>query len=129
MKYADKEFYENEYGGDLIPSAELDAMLTKSSHAIDRATYYRIGELDRFPPFTQRQVKLATCAEADAIKTIREETGVLAEIGSYSIGDVTVSAKSGADAAKASDGLTGHYQLSEEALGFLLPTGLLNRRI
>lgn len=124
--YANIDFYTTEYGGPEIPSDSLDRLLPKASWAIDRATQYKIQTLERMPQFTQRQVRLAACAEAAHLYSLEGDRGVLTELGGYSIGDVSVSIST---EPKASDSLTEHYQLSDEAVGFLMPTGLLNRRL
>lgn len=129
MAYADLAFYTDEFQGEAIDDTELTVLLERASRAIDRATYYRIGQVawDEWPAFTQKQIKLACCAEAAALFDLEQGEGVLEIVGSYSIGDVSVSAKAEPDDPTRT--LAEHYALSTEALGLLMPTGLLDRRV
>ncbi len=127
MAYCDAEYYKDTYGGQAIPDddLELEKALADASRAIDNATMYRIGELDDWPAFTQAQVKLATCAQADHAYKYGELESVSSAIGGYSIGDVSVAGK--ADSGKSA--LEQHYKVCEGAISLLMPTGLLDRRL
>lgn len=129
MSYTTEQFYTEEYRGEAIPGELVDTFLRRASRAIDRAVMYRIIDIDYWPFFARRQIQLAVCSEADNIFHRDTDEGVMDVIGvgSYSVGDVSVSMKQSDD--KASDSLTGHYGLSEETIGFLMPTGLLDRRV
>lgn len=126
MAYADKTFYEEVYGGTAIPAAEVAAALNTATHLIDQATRYRIRELGGWPEFTQRQIKMANCAEADHQYQFGDAEDMLSMTGSYTIGDVSVS-KGGPRMGKSA--VAEHYGLSKRAVLFLLPTGLLDRRL
>ncbi len=123
--YCDSGFYLDDYQGSVIPGAEVDTYLLHASRKIDQATSYRIGTFDEWPDFTQRQVKLAVCAQAEHDYQYGEIEGVTAALGGYSIGDVSVSMRSGGSG----NALSSHYKLNEIALAFLMPTGLLDRRL
>ena len=125
MAYCDAEYYKDTYGGQAIPDDDLEKALADASRAIDNATMYRIGELDDWPAFTQAQVKLATCAQADHAYKYGELESVLSAIDGYSIGDVSVAGK--ADSGKSA--LEQHYKVCESAISLLMPTGLLDRRL
>jgi hypothetical protein len=125
MAYCDAEYYKDTYGGQAIPDDDLEKALADASRAIDCATMYRIGELDDWSAFTQAQVKLATCAQADHAYKYGELESVSSAIGGYSIGDVSVTGK--ADGGKSA--LEQHYKLCEAAIRLLMPTGLLDRRL
>ena len=129
MAYCDAEFYNGEYGGQVIPGdGFVDALgkaLNDASRAVDYATMYRIGNLEDWSAFTQKQVKLAVCAQADHAYKYGELESVSSVIDGYSIGDVSVTGK--ADGGKSA--LEQHYKLCEAAIRLLMPTGLLDRRL
>ena len=126
MAYCDAEYYKDTYGGQAIPDDDLEKALADASRAIDNATMYRIGELDDWPAFTQAQVKLATCAQAEFTHQYGEMDEFLNSVGSYSIGDVSVSA---GKANETRPQLVKHYGICDEAISLLMPTGLLDRRL
>jgi hypothetical protein len=126
MAYADKTFYQSTYKGSAIPTAEIAAALEKAAQSIDMATRYQIRELARWPEFTQRQIKMANCAEADHQYQFGDAEDMLDMAGGYSIGDVSVS-KGGSKSGKGA--VAEHFSLSKKAMMFLLPTGLLDRRL
>jgi hypothetical protein len=90
------------------------------------ATRHQIRELERWPDFTQNQIKLANCAEADHQYQFGDAEDMLDMAGGYSIGDVSVS-KGGSKSGKGA--VAEHFSLSKKATMFLLPTGLLDRRL
>lgn len=125
MAYCDAEFYNGEYGGRAIPVDALDKALNDASRAVDYAAMYRIGNLEDWPAFTQKQVKLAVCAQADHAYKYGELESVSSAIDGYSIGDVSVAGK--ADSGKSA--LEQHYKVCEGAISLLMPTGLMDRRL
>lgn len=124
--YADGEFYREEYHGSVIPPADLGAALDRARWAIDHAIGFAIKDLSDWSAFVQRQVKLASCAQADHDHQYGDMESVMGMIGGYSVGDVSVS-PAGVKTGRAA--LAEHYQLSEGAIRFLAPTGLLDRRL
>lgn len=131
--YCDEAFYSDEYKGTAIPAEALEQALTHASFKVDQATYYRIGELTDWPAFSQRQIKLACCAQAESdyqTDDERELDRFLGSVGGYTIGDVSVSGNGGGSGSKAdASPLEQHYGLSDAAIRFLIPTGLLDRRV
>ena len=126
VAYCDSEFYLNDYKG-LTMSAttdEIDKQLLHASRKVDRATSYRIVELESLPAFSQKQVKLAVCAQADHDYQYGDLEDVAAALGGYTIGDVSVSGKGNSGG----NDLAGHYKLAKAAIDYLIPTGLLDRR-
>lgn len=117
--YCDEMFYANVYKGTAIMAETFPETLLHASLSIAGACMYRIGDLSEHPEFTQKQVKLATCAQAD----YEHQYGTLDVIGSYSIGDVSVSSNAQKDA------LENHYKICKSAISYLMPTGLLDRRL
>lgn len=126
MSYSDYEFYIEEFKGNLIPEGAFDSTIAKASRLIDKATSYQIGDLIEWPEFTQRQVKLAECAQAEFTHQYGEMDEFLNSVGSYSIGDVSVSA---GKANETRPQLVKHYGICDEAISLLMPTGLLDRRL
>lgn len=126
MAYADGTFYNAVYKGTAIPAADLTAALDKAAQTLNLATRNQIRELIRWPEFTQRQIKMANCAEADHQYQFGDAEDMLSMTGGYSIGDVSVS-KGGPRTGKGA--VAEHYGLSKRAVLFLLPTGLLDRRL
>ena len=126
MAYADGTFYNAVYKGTAIPAADLTAALEKAAQTLNLATRNQIRELIRWPEFTQNQIKLANCAEADHQYQFGDAEDMLDMAGGYSIGDVSVS-KGGAKSGKGA--VAEHFSLSKKAMMFLLPTGLLDRRL
>ena len=124
MSYADLYFYQNEFGGNVVPSDLLENALKSASRAIDNATMYKIQDIEGLPEFAKRQVKLATCVQAEYIDQYGEINDFLSNVGGYSIGDVSVSSPQGSASV-----LGSHYGLCEKAIELLLPTGLLDRRL
>ncbi|MCI6603033.1 MAG: hypothetical protein MSC43_02390 [Clostridiales bacterium] len=125
--YCDQNFYEQDYHGKAIAAADLLKTLTEATYLIDTATNGMIGNLKDWPEYTQKRVKMATCAQADyshEYGDIEESLGIL---GGYTIGDVSVS--SGGGGKQSQDPLVRHYRLCQKAITYLLPTGLLDRRL
>ena len=126
MAYADGTFYNAVYRGTAIPAADLTAALDKAAQTLNLATRNQIRELIRWPEFTQTQIKLANCAEADHQYQFGEASDMLDIAGGYTIGDVSVS---GGGSRSGKGAVADHYGLSKKAMMFLLPTGLLDRRL
>lgn len=126
MAYADRTFYNAVYKGTAIPAADLTAALDNAAQTLNLATRNQIRELIRWPEFTQTQIKLANCAEADHQYQFGEASDMLDIAGGYAIGDVSVS---GGGSRSGKGAVADHYGLSKKAMLFLLPTGLLDRRL
>ena len=88
MQYADSIFYKNTYYGNTIPDDELERLLARASEKIDLYTYNRSREFSSLSLFEQEAIQKATCAEADAIYVYGDQD---VNLGSYSIGDVSIS--------------------------------------
>ena len=128
MSYADSTFYIDTYGGTTIPVTPpelIGSQLRLASRAVDAATMYRIRDFDELTAFQQLQVKLGVCAQADYSFQYGALSSLLGLTGSYSIGDVSMSGKSESGLSAEAE----HYQLCDEAIKLLMPTGLLNRGI
>jgi len=126
MAYADGTFYNAVYRGTAIPAADLTAALDKAAQTLNLATRNQIRELIRWPEFTQTQIKMANCAEADHQYQFGDAEDMLDMAGGYTIGDVSVS---GGGSRSGKGAVADHYGLSKKAMLFLLPTGLLDRRL
>lgn len=121
--YADSTFYQGTYGGTVIPDADIPTRLIKASQTIDRATSYKIGAFADWPAFSQEQIKLAACAQADYDYQYGDLSATLSAVGSYSVGDISVSSSQAGSGGLRASGL------SWEAEEHLLPTGLLYRGV
>lgn len=124
--YCDEEFYKGEYRGTTIPNNKIPESLMRAGFSLDRATHSGIKNIDDWPEFSQRQIKMAVCAQADHEYQFGELESITSALGGYSIGDVSVSGKSQGGAERV---LEQHYQLSKAAIRYLMPTGLLDRRL
>ena len=120
--YADLTFYKGTYGGTVIPDADFPARIIRGSLAIDRAVSFKIGTITDWPTFSQNQIKLAACAQADYDYQYGELSQAMNAVGSYSVGDISVSSSQSAGAVTGSG-------ISGEAEAYLLPTGLLYRGV
>lgn len=67
MVYADKEYYQREYAGIVIPEDELEKALKQASRHIDSLTYNRIAGrgFSNLTDFQQETVKECCCEMAD----------------------------------------------------------------
>ncbi|MFG6379445.1 MAG: hypothetical protein K1W19_14205 [Lachnospiraceae bacterium] len=67
MIYADKEYYQREYAGIVIPEDELEKTLKQASHHIDSLTYNRIvgRGFSNLTDFQQEMIKECCCEMAD----------------------------------------------------------------
>ncbi|HEY5523232.1 MAG TPA: hypothetical protein VIK21_08580 [Desulfuromonadaceae bacterium] len=119
--YADLTFYKDTYGGTVIPDVDFTAAMIRGSREVDRAASFKIGIID-WPEFTRNQIKLAACAQAEYDYQYGELAQAMNAVGSYSIGDISVSSSQGA-------GLVTGSGISVEAEAYLLPTGLLYRGV
>lgn len=122
--YCNSEFYDEVYKGKAITAEALDDALLHASLSIAGACMYRIGDISKWPEFTQNQIRLATCVQADHDHKYGDMEEQLEVVGGYSIGDVSVSSKSGKKSS-----LEEHYKITRKAIQYLMPTGLLDRRL
>ncbi|GER73434.1 hypothetical protein [Weizmannia acidilactici] len=67
MKYIDKDFYTNEYGGTPIQDDKFEQIANAAERAIDQATFFRLSEKDfaKFVPRIQWLVKMAISAQME----------------------------------------------------------------
>lgn len=122
MPYADETYYKSDYGGTVIPDADLPGALAKAAKLIDRATREQIGTLTDWNPYQQIRIKDANCAEAEFQYQYGETLAAVNALGGYSIGDVSVSAPQSSEA-------LGSSGLCTEAEDILYRTGLLYRGV
>jgi hypothetical protein len=116
MPYADSTYYATTFLGDVIPTAQQAKWLQRASDDIDMLTYNRIvaSGINSLSAMQQMQIKKATCYQAEHLFNYGDMATV--GIGSYSVGDVSVS-------------LQKDMQYSAQAIKALMPTGLTNRRL
>lgn len=104
---------------DLMPS------VAKALENIDRATMNRTKDESTLTKFAQEQLKYAVYAEAGSLYRAEQRREAFGLAGGYSIGDVSVQAPK----EEPKSALESHYGLCDQAIAFLMPTGLLDRRI
>ena len=118
MKYADREFYENNFYGEIIPENAFPGMILKASIFVKFLTFSRVDDMTEIP----EEVSLATCAVADVMyqdEMRKDNAG--REIASenndgYSVSFATTQSKT-----------TVEYRCKKVAYPYLAHTGLLYR--
>lgn len=122
VAYIDEVFYNDVYLGNPIPSNDFKRIALRASEDVNSMTYGRIERagFSSFSASIQEQIKMATCAIAEAryeLKKITDDTGGVLKSSesvpdySYSI-DLTSIKKNKAEAYK-------------RAWNYLLPTNLV----
>ena len=124
IQYATVDFYREEFGGIGFTDDDttLAHALRMASQKVDQMTFRRIQAFADLTPYQQKQVRLATCLQADytdQVGTADETSG----LSGYSVLDVSESYNS-ADA-----GGNTQTGFSAEAMLCLDMTGLTCRRI
>ena len=73
--YADKEYYENVYGGTLIDEEQIEKQLTTAGRQIDTLTYCRIRStgFENLTEFQKDQIRYVNCLLADFIYENKDE--------------------------------------------------------
>lgn len=91
MAYADEEYYENEYGGDVIDVDRLHARLEEASVHIDSLTFNRIKGFgfSNLTEFQQEKIKTVCCKLADW--EYQNAEALSGSLTSYSINGVSMS--------------------------------------
>jgi len=93
--YADFNFYENEYGGNILTEDNAKRFLRRASRDIDTLTYRRIlnSDISTLTEFQQRVVKEVCCELAEFI--FNYEDILDNPLSGYGINGVSVSISSG----------------------------------
>lgn len=120
VEYADRDFYENTFHGEIIPEEAFSGMVLKASIFVKFITFSRVDEMTEIP----EEVSLATCAVADVMYQDgmrKDDAG--REIASenndgYSVSFVTSQSKTTG---------TVEYRCKKAAYPYLAHTGLLYR--
>ena len=88
--YVTVEYYQNIYGGNAIPGADLARVLQEASRHIDALTYNRIvgRGFFRLTEFQQEIIREAVCRQADFEYENADEINSI--LASYSINGVSV---------------------------------------
>lgn len=87
--YATSEYYLKQYGGSLIPEAELEKVLRQACHHVDSLTYNRIvGQgFSNLTLFQQEIIQEVVCKQADFEYENADEISTL--LSGYSINGVS----------------------------------------
>lgn len=88
MIYADVFYYKTMYYGKIEDENELNRVLERASEKIDAVTFNRSRNFMNLSSFEKEMIQKACCSEADAIYEYGEQD---IGLGSYSIGDVSIS--------------------------------------
>jgi len=86
--YVTPEYYQSEYGGNIVPADDLKKALRQASHHVDSLTYNRIvGQgFSKLTDFQQEVIREVVCQQADfEISTVLQSysiNGVSAQFGS-----------------------------------------------
>lgn len=127
MAYITMEDYA-EYFGEEIPYEEFDRYAARASEAVDAACGWKITVkgFDNFDEFCQKQIKLAVCAQCEALylggieNALGDTTG---GGGYYSIGKTSIMSYGGQQSSTEAGSLS--TQLCAKACNALFPTNLL----
>ena len=98
--YADKEFYENVYGGILIDEEQIEKQLTTAGRQIDTLTYCRIRGtgFENLTEFQKDQIRYVNCLLADFIYENKDELESM--LSSYGINGVSMTFSNGINVTK-----------------------------
>lgn len=94
--YVTAEYYNETYGGSMIPAEELVKALRQASRHIDTLTFNRIpgyGGLEAFTEFQKAVIREVCCRQADFEYENADELSMV--LSSYSINGVSASFGSG----------------------------------
>lgn len=93
--YASQDYYENVYGGTLIPGDDIAKALRQSSRHIDSLTHNRIvgRGISNLTPFQQEIIKEVVCLQADFEYENKEELESI--LSNYSINGVSMTIQPG----------------------------------
>ncbi len=98
--YADKEYYENVYGGILIDEEQIEKQLTTAGRQIDTLTYCRIRGtgFENLTEFQKDQIRYVNCLLADFIYENKDELESM--LSSYGINGVSMTFSNGINVTK-----------------------------
>lgn len=98
--YADKEYYENVYGGTLIDEEQIEKQLTTAGRQIDTLTYCRIRGMgfENLTEFQKDQIRHVNCLLADFIYENKDELESM--LSSYGINGVSMTFSNGINVTK-----------------------------
>ena len=118
---ASYEFYRDVYFGEILTAEDFPKYATRADVYLNELTYGRYMD-SSLPEATITAVKMSECAIADLCFTTEAESAVSSAISKETVGDHSVTYRTGSDAAK-----TLSARIKETAERYLFPTGLLYR--
>ena len=107
VEYADRDFYENTFHGEIIPEKAFPSMILKASIFVKFLTFSRVDDMTEIP----EEVSLATCAIAD----VMYQDGMRKDDAGREI------------ASENNDGYSVEHRCKKAAYPYLAHTGLLYR--
>ncbi len=119
---SDYEFYRDVYLGTVLTPEDFPRYATRADAYLNELTYGRYADTT-LPEATITTVKMAECSVADLCFTTEAESTVSSAISKETVGDHSVTYRTGSDAAK-----TLSTRIKETAERYLFPTGLLYHR-
>lgn len=122
--YADRNYYFDTFGGDLIPAESVDKYLELAQEKIDSITFNRIVYIgfDKLTSFQQDKIKKAVCYEAEHILNNGYNNEDNSDISSYNVLDISVNLKDNTKKTQADE-----VNMCELAYDLINKTGLANR--
>lgn len=129
MEYADYDFYTDVYAGIAIKAEEWAQYSARAQNLIDSITRYAVAKngISAFDDFTQNQIKMAVCAQADYLAYIGIDAATTGRAGtSFTVGNVSVNYGSRYGNTQTTGAA---ISVAPAALALLEPTGLIYRGI
>ena len=118
---SDYTFYTDMYQGNILSEEDFPRYAIRADAYLNELTYGRYAD-PSLPETTITAVKMSECAVADLCFTTEAESTVSSAISKETVGDHSVTYRTGSDTAK-----TLSARIKETAERYLFPTGLLYR--
>ena len=124
MGVVDWDFYNTVYGGTDADQASFPALCARASDIIGAVTHWvDNARIQKLPAILQMLYKKAICAQIDFLAINGMDSLNETATGGFTVGKVTVHAKSSSCGGKLSE------SISPLAIGYLEQTGLMNPQV
>lgn len=120
--YVNKEYYLNDFKGNILPENEVEKYLKLAQEKIDSITFNRIVKIgfDKLTEFQKEKIKESICYQAEYIFENGYNNENNRDIASYSVLDISVSK----DNSNSNKTIAEKENMSEIAYDFVHKTGL-----
>lgn len=120
--YVDKEYYLNDFKGNILSDDEVEKYLKLAQEKIDSITFNRIVKIgfDKLTEFQQEKIKESICYQAEYIFENGYNNENNRDIASYSVLDISVSK----DNSSSNKTIAEKENMSEIAYDYVHKTGL-----